>query len=64
MSGSVLLEARLRAGLSRAEAARRSGTSRSALLSYETGAVSPTLATATRILAAYGFRLVLANLTR
>jgi transcriptional regulator with XRE-family HTH domain len=56
-AASLLLEARRRAGLSRAEAARRSATSRAALLAYENGAVSPTMDTAARILAVYGFTL-------
>ena len=58
-TATLLGEARLRAGLNRAEAAKRSGTSRSALLSYETGTVSPKLTTAARILAAYGFELTI-----
>ncbi len=49
--------ARRSAGLSIAETARRAGTSRAAIHSYESGQVSPTLVTAARILAVYGYSL-------
>lgn len=49
--------ARRSAGLSIAETARRAGTSRAAIHSYECGHVSPTLVTAARILAVYGHSL-------
>ncbi|MDQ4039924.1 MAG: helix-turn-helix domain-containing protein [Actinomycetota bacterium] len=48
----ILSEARRRAGLSQDELAERAGTSRPTLSSYENGRRSPTLQTATRILAA------------
>jgi transcriptional regulator with XRE-family HTH domain len=49
--------ARIAAGLSVAEAARRAGTSRAAIHSYESGQVSPSLATFERIVAYYGYEL-------
>lgn len=55
----MFTEAREEAGLSVAEAARRAGTSRAAIHSYENGTVSPTLATALRVLAVYGHELTL-----
>jgi len=53
----MLVEARRAAGLSQDELAARAGTSRPTLSSYEHGHRSPTLATATRILAAAGYEL-------
>jgi transcriptional regulator with XRE-family HTH domain len=47
------------AGLSRAELARRSGASRPTLAAYATGAKTPNLATAERIVRAAGFELEL-----
>jgi transcriptional regulator with XRE-family HTH domain len=55
--GRLIEEARLEAGLSGAELARRAGTSRPTLAAYEHGPKSPTLETAARVLAAAGFRL-------
>lgn len=55
--GRLLAEARHAAGLSQDELAERAGTSRSTLSSYEHGHRSPTMATATRILAAADFEL-------
>ncbi len=43
--------------LNRQELARRSGTSRAAIHSYETGTVSPSLHTTQRILTAIGYTL-------
>lgn len=57
MDRTVLTEAREAAGLSKAALAARAHTSRSTLSAYEHGRVSPTLATAERILAAAGHRL-------
>jgi transcriptional regulator with XRE-family HTH domain len=54
---SVLTDAREAAGLSKTALAARAHTSRSTLSAYEHGRVSPTLATAERILAATGHRL-------
>ncbi|MGF7238113.1 MAG: helix-turn-helix transcriptional regulator [Frankia sp.] len=55
--GRLIEEARLEAGLSGAELARRAGTSRPTLAAYEHGTKSPTLETAARVLAAAGFQL-------
>ncbi|MCU1660493.1 MAG: transcriptional regulator [Pseudonocardia sp.] len=55
--GRMLAEARRAAGLSQDELAERAGTSRPTLSSYEHDHRSPTLQTATRILAAAGFEL-------
>lgn len=57
MEGTLLGQARVRAGLTRAELARRSATSRPTLSAYEHGRVSPTLDTLQRVLAATGHRL-------
>jgi transcriptional regulator with XRE-family HTH domain len=54
---TLLTEARERAGLTRAELARRSATSRPTLSAYEHGRVSPTVDTLERVLAATGHRL-------
>lgn len=53
-----LRTAREKAGLSVSEVARRARTSRSAIHAYESGEVSPSLATAQRVLAAAGHELV------
>jgi transcriptional regulator with XRE-family HTH domain len=55
--GQLLTEARRAAGLSQDELAARAGTSRPTLSSYEHGHRSPTLTTASRILAAAGCEL-------
>ncbi|GAA1275736.1 hypothetical protein GCM10009609_43450 [Pseudonocardia aurantiaca] len=55
--GLLLAEARRRARLSQDELAERAGTSRPTLSSYEHGHRSPTLQTASRVLAAAGFEL-------
>lgn len=60
MSVSLLTTARNRVGISKAELARRSGTSRSTLSAYEHGRVSPTLETLERVLSATRQRLELA----
>jgi transcriptional regulator with XRE-family HTH domain len=59
-----MTEARERAGLTRAELARRSATSRPTLSAYEHGRVSPTLDTFERILAAADHRLDVVRLPR
>jgi len=56
-SGELLERARRLAGLSRSELARRAGASRPTLAAYASGAKSPTLATAGRIVRAAGFDL-------
>jgi transcriptional regulator with XRE-family HTH domain len=53
----IIVEARHTAGLSQEELAKRAGTSRPTLSSYEHGHRSPTLQTTARILAAAGFTL-------
>lgn len=61
-TGHLIEVARLEAGLSGAELARRAGTSRPTLAAYEHGRKSPTLETAARLLGAAGFRLDIAPL--
>lgn len=56
----TLRESRLRAGLTQAELAKRSGTSQATLCAYERGRKSPTAETLERILAATGHRLSVA----
>jgi len=51
----VLRDARMRAGLSLRELARRAGTSHPTLVAYEAGRKSPSVATFLRILDACGF---------
>ncbi len=59
MDGGLLIrEARLRAGLTQAELARRAATSQSAIARYEGGEVSPRVDTLDRIVAACGLELV------
>lgn len=53
----ILVRARRAAGLSQAALAEAAGTSRSTLSAYEHGRKSPTLQTASRILAAVGSEL-------
>lgn len=55
--GQLVTDARLRAGLSQRELAERAGTSQSAVARIEAGAVSPSLETVRRLLAACGFEL-------
>ena len=55
--GALIREARERAGLTRAELARRARTSPSAVARYETGRSSPKIDTARRCLDACGFEL-------
>jgi transcriptional regulator with XRE-family HTH domain len=52
-----MTQARVRAGLSQLELARRAGTSRPTLSAYERGRKAPTADTLERLLAATGFRL-------
>jgi uncharacterized protein len=58
--GALLRRARLEAGLSQRELARRAGTSQPTLARYERDRAVPTLATLERLLAATGKRLQLA----
>lgn len=55
--GQLLAQARGKAGISQAELARRSAMARSQLSRYETGVVSPSVATLERLLAACGLQL-------
>lgn len=57
MSGSLLREARLRAGLSQVELARRAGVTQSVVSAYEMGARQPSLPTLIRLVAASGLDL-------
>ena len=58
MRAQLIPDARRRSGLSQAEVARRSGTSRPTLSAYEHGRVSPTLDTLERVLTATHHELV------
>jgi transcriptional regulator with XRE-family HTH domain len=62
--GPLLARARRRAHLSQDELAQRAGTSRPTLSSYEHGHRSPTLSTATRILAAADHELTAVPIIR
>ena len=64
MRGGLLTEARERAGLSKAELARRAGTSRETVSAYEHGAKSPNLATLERLVRVAGFALSLSPVVR
>jgi transcriptional regulator with XRE-family HTH domain len=57
VSGSLLREARLRAGLTQAELAERSGTARSQISRYERGDVLPSLEVLRRLIRACGLEL-------
>lgn len=62
MTPSALIrEARIAAGLSQAELARRAGTSQPAIARYESGTSSPSTVTLDRVLRAAGRRLVLGS---
>lgn len=54
---SVIRGARLRAGLTQAQLARRAGTSQATLSAYENGRKQPSLETVERLLAGCGARL-------
>jgi len=58
-SGAVLREARLRAGLSQSELARRAGVAQSVISMYESGHRQPALPTLAALVAATGLDLVL-----
>jgi acyl-CoA hydrolase/DNA-binding XRE family transcriptional regulator len=58
-AAAILKRARVDAGLTQAELARRAGTAQSAVARYESGAASPSIRTLERLLAAAGHRLVL-----
>ncbi len=56
-TGAILREARLRAGLTQRELARRAGTSQSVIARIERERSDPSSATLARLLAAAGFEL-------
>lgn len=55
--GELIREARLRAGLTQAEVARRLGTGQSVIARWESGRRSPTFETVVRAIGACGFDL-------
>jgi len=57
VSGDLLREARLRAGLTQAELAERAGTARSQISRYERGDVLPSLEVLRRLIRACGLEL-------
>ena len=57
ISGDLLREARLRAGLTQAELAERAGTARSQISRYERGDVLPSLETLRRLVRACDLEL-------
>ncbi len=57
ISGDLLREARLRAGLTQKELARRAGTSQSAIARWESGAVQPSLERLRELIRACGLEL-------
>jgi transcriptional regulator with XRE-family HTH domain len=57
VSGDLLREARLRAGLTQDELAQRAGTVRSQISRYERGDVLPSLETLRRLIRACGLEL-------
>jgi transcriptional regulator with XRE-family HTH domain len=59
MVGGAVRAARLRAGMSQVELARRSGTSQPSIARLEGGLVSPTVITLDRIARALGTELVI-----
>lgn len=58
-SGSLLRQARRKAGLSQAELARRAGVTQSVVSAYESAARQPSLATLDRLISATGLELAL-----
>jgi transcriptional regulator with XRE-family HTH domain len=57
LPGDLLREARMRAGLSQGELARRTGTSQPAIARLESSTSNPTVATLRRLLRGMGFDL-------
>lgn len=57
LSGAILREGRLRAGLTQRELARRAGTAQSVVARIEQGRSDPSTATLVRLLAAAGFEI-------
>lgn len=64
MGGSVIRRARLRAGISQSELARRLGTQQPVVARWESGARSPTLETVARAVEACGLALDVAVVER
>ena len=58
-SGALILDARLRTGLTQRELARRAGTSPSAIAYYELGQRAPSMDTLIRIIDACGMQLLM-----
>ena len=56
-AATILGSVRRRAGISRRELARRAGTSPATLAAYESGRVTPSVATLSRIVHAAGYEL-------
>ena len=56
-AANIIADARLRAGLTQRELAKRAGTSCSAIANYESGKVDPAYGTLERIVAACGMEL-------
>lgn len=56
-AGSLLRDARGRAGLSQSELGRRAGVARSVISAYEAGARQPALPTLAKLIRAAGFEL-------
>jgi transcriptional regulator with XRE-family HTH domain len=57
VSGDLIREARLRAGLTQADLGRRLGTAQSVIARWERGDVQPSLETLRRVVAACGLEL-------
>jgi transcriptional regulator with XRE-family HTH domain len=57
ISGDLLREARLRAGLTQQQLAKRAGTSQSAIARWESGAVQPSLERLRELIRACGLEL-------
>ena len=57
LAADLVLDARLKAGLSQRQVARRAGTSQSAVARYETGRTEPSFAVVERLVAACGFEM-------
>ncbi len=60
-AASILRHARRRAGISQAALAAATGTSQATISAYESGAKEPAVATLSRLLAATGMRLSVAD---
>jgi transcriptional regulator with XRE-family HTH domain len=63
-ASALVVEARLRSGLSRRELARRAGTSAATLAAYEAGRITPSVDTLDRLIDAAGFDATVALTAR